>query len=86
MGRGVLRLACSFAAAIVPRRPFSKFESTGRRMAAMPRVGRTFAMRVLALAVALDPLVELRVFELKCTGLQTFEGCAWSVAHVYPQR
>jgi DNA segregation ATPase FtsK/SpoIIIE, S-DNA-T family len=43
---------------------------------AMPRFGKTFAMRVLALAAALDPLVELRVFELKGTGdLQAVESC-----------
>ncbi|MDQ3764365.1 MAG: hypothetical protein M3460_23185 [Actinomycetota bacterium] len=53
----------------------------------MPRFGKTFAMRVLALAAALDPLVELRVFELKCNrDLQAVEGCAWSMAYVYPQR
>lgn len=39
------------------------------------------AMRVLALVAALDPLVELWVFELKGTGgPQAGEGCAWSVA------
>ncbi|MGH8918579.1 MAG: cell division protein FtsK, partial [Actinomycetes bacterium] len=43
---------------------------------AMPRFGKTFAMRVLALAAALDVLVELRVFELKGTGdLGAVEGC-----------
>lgn len=43
---------------------------------AMPRFGKTFAMRVLALAAALDALVELRVFELKGTGdLGAVEGC-----------
>jgi S-DNA-T family DNA segregation ATPase FtsK/SpoIIIE len=35
---------------------------------AMPRQGKTFAMRVLLLAAALDPSVQLRVFELKGTG------------------
>ena len=35
---------------------------------AMPRSGKTFAMRVLLLAAALDPLCELRVWELKGTG------------------
>lgn len=35
---------------------------------AMPRQGKTFALRVLALALTLDPRVELRVFELKGTG------------------
>jgi len=43
---------------------------------AMPRFGKTFAMRVLALAAALDVIVELRVFELKGTGdLGAVEGC-----------
>ncbi|MGI8815340.1 MAG: FtsK/SpoIIIE domain-containing protein [Pseudonocardia sp.] len=43
---------------------------------AMPRVGKTFALRVLLLAAALDPGVELRTFELKGTGdLSTLEGC-----------
>jgi DNA segregation ATPase FtsK/SpoIIIE, S-DNA-T family len=35
---------------------------------AMPRQGKTFALRVLLLACALDPRVQLRVFELKGTG------------------
>lgn len=35
---------------------------------AMLRFGKTFAMRVLVLAAALDPLMELRVFALKGTG------------------
>lgn len=35
---------------------------------AMPRYGKTFALRVLLLALALDPRVEMRVFELKGTG------------------
>jgi DNA segregation ATPase FtsK/SpoIIIE, S-DNA-T family len=34
----------------------------------MPRYGKTFALRVLLLACALDPLAELRLFELKGTG------------------
>lgn len=34
----------------------------------MPRYGKTFALRVLALSSALDPYAELRVFELKGTG------------------
>ncbi|MGH4020512.1 MAG: cell division protein FtsK, partial [Pseudonocardiaceae bacterium] len=43
---------------------------------AMPRFGKTFAMRVLVLAAALDVLAELRVFELKGTGdLSAVEGC-----------
>lgn len=35
---------------------------------AMPRQGKTFAVRVLLLAAALDPSVQVRVFELKGTG------------------
>ncbi|WNV90949.1 FtsK/SpoIIIE domain-containing protein [Umezawaea sp. Da 62-37] len=35
---------------------------------AMPRYGKTFALRVLLLALALDPRVEMRIFELKGTG------------------
>ncbi|MGK5555850.1 cell division protein FtsK, partial [Actinomadura kijaniata] len=47
---------------------------------AMPGMGKTFAMRVLALAAALDPTAELRVFELKGTGdLSPLE----KVAHQY---
>jgi DNA segregation ATPase FtsK/SpoIIIE, S-DNA-T family len=47
---------------------------------AMPGMGKTFAMRVLALAAALDPAAELRVFELKGTGdLSAME----KVAHQY---
>lgn len=47
---------------------------------AMPRFGKTFALRVLALAAALDPTVELRIFELKGTGdLSALE----KVAHHY---
>jgi DNA segregation ATPase FtsK/SpoIIIE, S-DNA-T family len=34
----------------------------------IPRQGKTVAMRVALLAAALDPLVELRIFELKGTG------------------
>ncbi|MCA1654938.1 MAG: cell division protein FtsK [Pseudonocardiaceae bacterium] len=42
----------------------------------IPRQGKTFAMRVLMLGCALDPLAELRVFELKGTGdLSAIEGC-----------
>lgn len=47
---------------------------------AMPRFGKTFAMRVFILAAALDPTCELRVFELKGTGdLSAVE----KVAHHY---
>ncbi|MDH6132858.1 S-DNA-T family DNA segregation ATPase FtsK/SpoIIIE [Kitasatospora sp. MAA4] len=35
---------------------------------AMPRFGKTFALRVLMLAAALDPTAELHVWELKGTG------------------
>jgi S-DNA-T family DNA segregation ATPase FtsK/SpoIIIE len=35
---------------------------------AMPRQGKTFALRVLLLAAALDPSAQVRVFELKGTG------------------
>lgn len=35
---------------------------------AMPRFGKTFALRVLLLAAALDPTAELHVWELKGTG------------------
>ncbi|OLM09293.1 TraB protein [Pseudonocardia sp. Ae706_Ps2] len=44
---------------------------------AMPRFGKTFALRVLLLACALDPTAQLRIFELKGTGdLSPMEGCA----------
>jgi DNA segregation ATPase FtsK/SpoIIIE, S-DNA-T family len=47
---------------------------------AMPRMGKTFALRVLALGAALDPLARLRVWELKGTGdLSALEH----VAHEY---
>ncbi|WP_240686893.1 FtsK/SpoIIIE domain-containing protein [Amycolatopsis suaedae] len=47
---------------------------------AMPRMGKTFSLRVLVLAAALDPWVELLLFELKGTGdLGMFER----VAHRY---
>ncbi|TDC76445.1 DUF3631 domain-containing protein [Actinomadura sp. 7K507] len=47
---------------------------------AMPGMGKTFALRVLALAAALDPSAELRVYELKGTGdLSAME----KVAHQY---
>jgi S-DNA-T family DNA segregation ATPase FtsK/SpoIIIE len=43
---------------------------------AMPRFGKTFALRVLVLAAALDPTVQLRIFELKGTGdLSPLECC-----------
>lgn len=43
---------------------------------AMPRFGKTFALRVLVLGCALDPTVQLRTFELKGTGdLSAVEGC-----------
>ncbi|MFE0027073.1 cell division protein FtsK [Amycolatopsis sp. NPDC059021] len=35
---------------------------------AMPRMGKTFALRLLVLAAALDPMAELLLFELKGTG------------------
>ena len=35
---------------------------------AMPRQGKTFALRVLLTAAALDPFAQLRIFELKGTG------------------
>ncbi|MDL4772484.1 FtsK/SpoIIIE domain-containing protein [Actinomadura xylanilytica] len=47
---------------------------------AMPGMGKTFAMRILALSAALDPTAQLRVFELKGTGdLSAME----KVAHQY---
>jgi DNA segregation ATPase FtsK/SpoIIIE, S-DNA-T family len=47
---------------------------------AMPRQGKTFALRVLLTAAALDPFAQLRIFELKGTGdLSPFE----SVTHHY---
>lgn len=49
-------------------------------IAAMPGMGKTFALRILALAAALDSLAELRVFELKGSGdLSALE----KVAHHY---
>jgi S-DNA-T family DNA segregation ATPase FtsK/SpoIIIE len=48
---------------------------------AMPRQGKTFALRVLLLACALDPSVQLRVFELKGTGDLAEPG--QSCAHHY---
>lgn len=47
---------------------------------AMPRMGKTFALRVLVLAAALDPTARLRVWELKGTGDL---ACAEHVAHEY---
>lgn len=47
---------------------------------AMPRFGKTFALRVLVLAAALDPGVQLRIFELKGTGDLS---AAEPVAHHY---
>ena len=53
---------------------------TGVVIGAMPRQGKTFALRVLLTAVALDPFAQMRVFELKGTGdLSPFEP----VAHHY---
>jgi DNA segregation ATPase FtsK/SpoIIIE, S-DNA-T family len=47
---------------------------------AMPRMGKTFALRVLVLAAALDPAARLRIWELKGTGdLEALEH----VAHEY---
>ncbi|TDC96020.1 FtsK/SpoIIIE domain-containing protein [Actinomadura sp. 7K507] len=49
-------------------------------IAAMPGMGKTFALRILALAAALDALAELRTFELKGSGdLSALE----KVAHHY---
>ncbi|MEV5747165.1 cell division protein FtsK [Actinoallomurus sp. NPDC052308] len=47
---------------------------------AMPGMGKTFALRILALAAALDPLAQMRVFELKGTG--DLSACE-KVAHHY---
>jgi DNA segregation ATPase FtsK/SpoIIIE, S-DNA-T family len=48
---------------------------------AMPRQGKTVALRVLLLAAALDVVVELRVFELKGTGdLSALEKVAYHYA------
>ena len=47
---------------------------------AMPGMGKTFALRILALAAALDPRAELRTFELKGSGdLSALE----KVSHTY---
>lgn len=40
----------------------------GVLIGAKPRMGKTFALRVLLLAAALDPNAELRIYELKGTG------------------
>jgi S-DNA-T family DNA segregation ATPase FtsK/SpoIIIE len=47
---------------------------------AIPRMGKTFTLRVLALASALDPIVQIRAFELKGTGDLS---CLEPVAHHY---
>ncbi|WAL64453.1 cell division protein FtsK [Amycolatopsis cynarae] len=47
---------------------------------AMPRMGKTFALRLVVLAAALDPYVQLRLFELKGTGDL---GMCEPVAHHY---
>jgi S-DNA-T family DNA segregation ATPase FtsK/SpoIIIE len=48
---------------------------------AKPRMGKTFALRVLVLAAALDPTARLRVFELKGTGdLSAVEPCCHQYA------
>jgi len=47
---------------------------------AMPRMGKTFALRILALAAALCPIAEIRAFELKGTGDL---ACLEHVAHDY---
>ena len=47
---------------------------------AMPGMGKTFALRILALAAALDVLAQMRVFELKGTG--DLSACE-KVAHHY---
>jgi S-DNA-T family DNA segregation ATPase FtsK/SpoIIIE len=47
---------------------------------AMPGMGKTFALRILALAAALDTLAQMRVFELKGTG--DLSACE-KVAHHY---
>ncbi|MFE9247089.1 cell division protein FtsK [Nocardiopsis sp. NPDC006938] len=52
----------------------------GVLIGAKPRMGKTFALRVLLLAAALDPLVELRIYELKGTGDC---GAVEKVAHEY---
>jgi len=49
-------------------------------IAAMPGMGKTFALRILALAAALDLTAELRIFELKGTGDLSFGE---KVAHHY---
>lgn len=48
---------------------------------AMPRQGKTFALRIVLLAAALDPSVQLRIFELKGTG--DLSGPGEKCAHHY---
>jgi S-DNA-T family DNA segregation ATPase FtsK/SpoIIIE len=48
---------------------------------AMPRQGKTFALRIVLLAAALDPTVQLRIFELKGTG--DLSGPGEKCAHHY---
>lgn len=48
---------------------------------AKPRMGKTFALRVLVLAAALDPTARLRIFELKGTGdLSAVDPCCHQYA------
>lgn len=47
---------------------------------AMPRMGKTFALRLILLAAALDPTAELLIWELKGTGDL---ACLKKVAHDY---
>lgn len=52
----------------------------GALIGAMPRMGKTMGLRILALAAALDPTARIRVWELKGTGdLEALEH----VAHEY---
>jgi len=53
---------------------------TGVLIGAMPRMGKTMALRLLVLFAALDVRAELRVWELKGTGDLS---CAEHVAHSY---
>lgn len=48
---------------------------------AMPRQGKTFALRIVLLAAALDPTVQMRIFELKGTG--DLSGPGEKCAHHY---
>ncbi|GAA1450579.1 cell division protein FtsK [Nocardiopsis tropica] len=52
----------------------------GVLIGAKPRMGKTFALRVLLLAAALDAIAELRIYELKGTGDC---GAVEKVAHEY---